>query len=68
VATGLTAQNQFEMPALITPEQSAQAILRGWARGRFEIHFPRRFTLAMKLLRLLPFRLYRTVVRRVTGL
>ncbi|MBC7471185.1 MAG: SDR family NAD(P)-dependent oxidoreductase [Ramlibacter sp.] len=68
VATRLTAQNQFTMPALITPEQSAQAILRGWAKGGFEIHFPRRFTLMMKLLRLLPFRLYRGVVRRFTGL
>ena len=68
VATRLTAQNDFEMPALITPEQSAQAILHGWARGLFELHFPRRFTLAMKLLRLLPFRLYRNVVRRTTGL
>lgn len=68
VATRLTAQNQFAMPALITPEQSAKAILDGWAEGRFQIHFPRRFTLAMKLLRLLPFRLYRGVVRRFTGL
>jgi short-subunit dehydrogenase len=68
VATRLTAQNEFEMPALITPEQSAQAILQGWAKGRFELHFPRRFTLAMKLLRLLPFRLYRNLVRRTTGL
>jgi NAD(P)-dependent dehydrogenase (short-subunit alcohol dehydrogenase family) len=68
VETRLTAQNEFEMPALITPEQSAQAILRGWARGWFEIHFPWRFTLAMKLLGLLPFRLYRTLVRRATGL
>ena len=68
VATRLTAQNGFEMPALITPEQSAQAILHGWAKGRFELHFPRRFTLAMKLLRLLPFRLYCNVVRRTTGL
>jgi NAD(P)-dependent dehydrogenase (short-subunit alcohol dehydrogenase family) len=68
VATRLTAQNAFEMPALITPEQSAQAILHGWAQGKFEVHFPRRFTLAMKLLRLLPFRLYRNVVRRTTGL
>ncbi len=68
VATRLTAQNQFEMPALITPEQSAQEILRGWAQGRFELHFPRRFTLAMKLLQLLPFRLYRNLVRRTTGL
>ena len=68
VATALTAHNDFDMPALITPEQSAQAILHGWAQGRFEIHFPRRFTLVMRLLRLLPFRLYRTLVRRFTGL
>ena len=68
VATPLTASNEFAMPALITPEQAAEAILRGWADGRFEIHFPRRFTLAMKLLQLLPFRLYCAVVRRTTGL
>lgn len=68
VATPLTAQNGFEMPALITPQQAAQAILQGWSKGSFEIHFPRRFTLAMKLLQLLPFRLYRNVVRRFTGL
>ena len=68
VETPLTASNQFTMPALITPEQAAAAILRGWADGHFDIHFPRRFTLAMKLMRLLPFRLYRAVVRRTTGL
>jgi NAD(P)-dependent dehydrogenase (short-subunit alcohol dehydrogenase family) len=68
VETPLTAQNGFAMPALITPEAAARAILKGWARGAFEIHFPRRFTLAMKLLALLPFRLYRTLVRRFTGL
>jgi NAD(P)-dependent dehydrogenase (short-subunit alcohol dehydrogenase family) len=68
VETPLTAKNKFAMPALITPKAAAQAILNGWARGDFEIHFPRRFTLAMKLLALLPFRLYRTLVRRFTGL
>ncbi|MBI2769289.1 MAG: SDR family NAD(P)-dependent oxidoreductase [Burkholderiales bacterium] len=67
VETPLTAQNQFSMPALITPEKAAREILRGWRRGQFEIHFPRRFTLAMKLLRLLPFRLYQAAVRRATG-
>jgi hypothetical protein len=46
------------MPALITPEQAAQEILHGWERGAFEIHFPKRFTLWIKLLQLLPYRLY----------
>ena len=68
VETPLTAQNDFHMPALITPEQAAHAIVRGWALGEFDIHFPKRFTLVMKLLRLLPYRLYFAVVRRMTGL
>ena len=53
VKTPMTAQNDFHMPAEITPEQAAQAMLAGWAAGKFEIHFPKRFTLVMKALRLL---------------
>jgi NAD(P)-dependent dehydrogenase (short-subunit alcohol dehydrogenase family) len=68
VETPLTAQNTFHMPALITPDQAAQAIMRGWAKGEFDIHFPKRFTLWLKLLRLLPYRLYFAAVRRMTGL
>jgi len=63
VATRLTAQNNFPMPALMTPEQAAREIVIGWERGRFEMHFPRRFTFWLKLLRLLPPRLYFAVVR-----
>jgi len=68
VETPLTAQNEFHMPALITPAQAAQAIVQGWSRGEFDIHFPKRFTRVMKLLRLLPYRLYFAAVRRITGL
>ena len=67
VQTPLTAQNNFDMPALLTPAQAAQAILEGWARGRFEIHFPKRFTLWLKALRLLPNRVYFHLVRRTTS-
>lgn len=66
VQTPLTAANDFAMPALLTPAQAAQAILKGWAQGKFEIHFPKRFTLWLKLLRLLPERTFFYVVRRVT--
>ena len=68
VETPLTAQNKFTMPALITPEQAAQEILKGWASGAFEIHFPKRFTLWMKALALLPAAVYFPVIRRFTGL
>lgn len=68
VETPLTAQNTFAMPALLTPPQAAAAILRGWERGDFEIAFPRRFTWPLKLLCLLPFRLYEPLVKRWTGL
>jgi len=57
VATRLTARNNFHMPALQTPKDAASAIMRGISAGRFEIHFPRRFTLLVKLLRMLPYRL-----------
>lgn len=65
VQTPLTADNRFTMPALLTPEQAASAIVQGWARGDFEIHFPKRFTLWMKALRLLPNRVYFYLARRV---
>ena len=68
VATPLTAGNDFIMPALITPETAATAIVRGWERGQFDIHFPKRFTRMMKLLRVLPYQWYFPAVRKVTGL
>jgi len=65
VQTPLTAKNDFDMPALQTPQAAARAIRRGLASGRFEIHFPRRFTLALKLLRWLPYRLRFPLISRL---
>lgn len=65
VQTPLTANNDFTMPALLTPKQAAAEILQGWARGAFEIHFPKRFTLWLKALRIMPNRLYVQLARRV---
>ena len=67
VATPLTAANDFAMPALLTPEQAAQATIAGFTGGAFEIHFPKRFTRVMKLLAHLPYRLYFPLVRMLTG-
>ena len=68
VETPLTAQNKFAMPGLIKPEKAAEEILRGWAKGQFEIHFPKRFTFFMKALAMLPPVLYFPVIRKFTGL
>ncbi|XZG71305.1 SDR family NAD(P)-dependent oxidoreductase [Chitinibacteraceae bacterium HSL-7] len=56
VRTRLTDQNRFAMPVLLTPEEAADAILAGFARGAFEIDFPRRFTRLMRAVSLLPYR------------
>ena len=68
VKTPLTDLNDFTMPALIGVDEAAREILAGIERGQFEIHFPKRFTRMLKLLRLLPYRAYFPLVHRITGL
>ncbi|MFN9186740.1 MAG: SDR family NAD(P)-dependent oxidoreductase [Betaproteobacteria bacterium] len=67
VDTPLTQKNDFEMPALMKAEDAARVTLDEIAAGRFEIHFPKRFTRALKLLRVLPYRWQLWAVRRFTG-
>jgi len=67
VRTRLTAQNDFAMPALLTAEAAARATVDGLASGKFEIHYPKRFTRVLKLLALLPDGLYFPLIRRLTG-
>jgi short-subunit dehydrogenase len=68
VDTPLTQKNDFRMPALISAEAAARATLDGIAAGRFEIHYPKRFTRWLKLLRMLPYPVQFWAVRKVTGL
>ena len=65
VKTPLTADNDFEMPALISAEEAAEQIVRGLAQGEFEIHFPKRFTRFLKVLGWLPRSLYFKLVRKL---
>ena len=67
VATRLTARNDFAMPAQQTPEQAALATVDGFKTGKFEIHYPKRFTCFMKLMAILPYGWYFPLVRRLTG-
>ncbi len=68
VQTPMTADNGFKMPALISADEAAQQILQGWAKGQFDIHFPKRFTWWIKTLQLLPRWLYFKAIRTATGL
>jgi NAD(P)-dependent dehydrogenase (short-subunit alcohol dehydrogenase family) len=68
VDTPLTAQNNFKMPALLTSEQAALEIIKGWEKGAFEMHFPKRFTWVLRLMRLLPYSWYFPLMHRLTGL
>ena len=64
VATEATAQNDFEMPALMTADEAAKEILEGIQAGTFDIHFPKRFSGFLKFLRILPYPIYFWLIRR----
>jgi len=65
VETPLTAKNDFPMPFLIPAKDAAQRIGEGLETSALEITFPTRFALLMKLLRLLPDRLFFLLTRRM---
>lgn len=67
VETEATAVNDFKMPFLMTPDEAARRIVEGLKRPGFEIAFPRRFALLLKLIGLLPNQAYIGAVRRMTG-
>jgi short-subunit dehydrogenase len=54
VKTPLTDLNDFDMPFRVSTKEASTAIREGLKKGKSEIHFPKRFTLIMKLLSWLP--------------
>lgn len=67
VATPAQENNDFPKPMMVTADTAASAIRRGIAQNRFEIHFPKTFTLIMKALYALPRPLHLRLVRNFTG-
>ena len=65
IETPLTEQNEFPMPFLMPVGAAATHMIKGLASGGFEITFPTRFAFVMKLLRLLPDRLFFAIARRM---
>ena len=64
VETELTDQNDFEMPALIKADLAAEYILRGIVNRKQEIHFPKRFSVTLKLLASLPNPILSKLIRK----
>ena len=67
VDTPLTEGNTFPMPFLMNVEDAALALKRGIYKGKFEIAFPTRFVLLLKLFRCLPYSIYFPLIRKFTG-
>ncbi len=65
VRTRMTDKNNFDMPALLDPDAAAGYIAKGLVSKHFEIHFPKRFTLFLKMLKVLPYPIYFWLVQRI---
>ena len=64
IKTPLTDKNDFSMPFLLTSEEAAQRIFKGVEAHKNYIHFPKRLTLLLKLLALLPSSLWQSLIVR----
>jgi hypothetical protein len=63
----MTDKNDFKMPFLKTTEYAAEKIYEGLIKKNvFEIHFPKSLTLILKLLSLLPGKIYFGLVSKMT--
>ncbi|HFH2921718.1 TPA: SDR family NAD(P)-dependent oxidoreductase [Pseudomonas aeruginosa] len=67
VETPMTKRNSFPMPFMVSLEAAAARIVEGFARGGFEIVFPRRLAWLMKGMRLLPYPAYFWAIRKLAG-
>jgi short-subunit dehydrogenase len=67
VRTPLTDRNDFPMPFIVEPGLAARRIVDGLERGQFEVTFPLRQALLMKLGRILPYSLYLRITRKILG-
>ena len=63
IKTPMTDKNKFPMPMIKSPEYAAEKIFIGLTKkNTFEIHFPKTFTIIVKLLKIMPDWLYFLVV------
>ena len=65
IKTPMTDQNDFPMPMIESAEFAANQMFKGLTQSTaFEIHFPKKFTYLMKILRIMPNWLYLKLVKK----
>ena len=67
VKTEATAQNTFKMPMIMSAPDAANAIIKGMRSSKFMISFPFMFALSLKILRIIPYRWYFWLMKRMIG-
>ena len=65
IKTPMTDQNPFPMPMIESVEFAAEEIFKGLTKSKsFEIHFPKKFTFIMKILKIMPNWLYLKLIKK----
>ncbi len=67
VVSELTKKNDFAMPTLMNTQDAVLRIVKGLESGGFEITFPKRLSLILKIVNRLPFALYFWMVAKATS-
>lgn len=65
VDTPMTEVNDFPMPYLVSAEDAAKRMHEGMKRDKFEIVFPKRMAIMMKLLRMIRYKQFFRIVSRL---
>tara|TARA_B100000686_G_scaffold351753_1_gene451395 strand:+ start:2953 stop:3714 length:762 start_codon:yes stop_codon:yes gene_type:complete len=58
IKTPMTDKNKFPMPFLMSSEEAAQKIFNKLKSPEFEISFPKKLIIPMKILQIIPYKLY----------
>ncbi len=65
IKTPMTNQNPFPMPMIVSAEFAAEEMFKGLTKSNsFEIHFPKKFTFIMKILKIMPNWLYLKLIKK----
>ncbi len=65
IKTPMTDKNNFPMPFLMTATQAAKRIYRELSSSKFEIFFPKRLIVPMKILNILPYKIYFFIMNKI---